>query len=190
MTYQSAVTVFLSSSAMVATWPIFVEKHAIICLEALLFVLNFTSGFSSEKTHTSDNCYVSGSYWYAQVSSPETMSQTRGDLPPSNFRSMWVHQSTLPHFCSSHRLWGIQRAQRFLTPRQSWSMRVRLPDEIFMNSCISAYAILGSFLIRESTLETFSGVTVVAIRPQWSWSSKVLAPDMNCLNHLKTVALD
>ena len=37
--------------------------------------------------------------------------------PPSNFLSMWVHQSTLPRFCSSLRLWGTQRAQRVLTPR-------------------------------------------------------------------------
>ena len=118
LTYQSAVIVFLSSSGMVATWPNFAKKHAIICLEALLFLLNFTGGFSSGKTHTSDCCFVSGSYWYTQVSSPVTMTQTWGDFPPSNFLSMWVHQSTLPRFCSSLRLWGTLRAQRFLTPRQ------------------------------------------------------------------------
>ena len=80
--------------------------------------LNFTGGFSSGKTHTSDCCFVSGSYWYTQVSSPVTMSQTRGDLP-SNFLTMWVHQSILSRFCSSLRLWGTQLVQRFLTPRQS-----------------------------------------------------------------------
>ena len=125
-----------------------------------------------------------------QVSSPVTMSKARGVLPTSNFLSMWVHQSTLPRFCSSPRLLSIQRAQRFLTPRQSWRMRVRLPDENFMISCISAFVILWSILIRHSTLETFSVVSVIASRPQWSSSSNVLAPDMNCLNHLKTVALD
>ena len=109
LTYQSAVTVFLSSSGMVATWPNFAKKHAIICLEALLFLLNFTGGFSSGKTHTADCCFVSGSYWYTQVSSPVTMFQTRGDLPLSNFLSMWVHQSTLP-YCSSLGLWGTQQA--------------------------------------------------------------------------------
>ena len=31
--------------------PNFGKKHAIICLEALLFLLNFTDGFSSGKTH-------------------------------------------------------------------------------------------------------------------------------------------
>ena len=62
LTYQSAVTVFLSSSGMVATWPNFAKKHAIICLEALLFLLNFTGGFSSGKTHTSDCCFVSRAY--------------------------------------------------------------------------------------------------------------------------------
>ena len=166
----------------------FAKKHAIICLETLLFLLNFTGGISSGKTNTADCCFVSRSCWYTQVSSSVTMSQTRGDLPLSNFLSMWVHQSTLPRFCSSLSLWGTQRAQLFLTPRQSWRMRVRLPDEI-MTSCISTYVILGSFLIRDSTLETFSGVTVVAVRPQRSSSSNVLVPDMNCLNHLKTVAL-
>ena len=42
--------------------------------------------------------------------------------PPSNFLSMWVHQSALPRFCSSLRLWGTHRAQRVLTPRQSRRM--------------------------------------------------------------------
>ena len=127
LTYPSAVTVFLSSSGMVATWPKFAKKHAIVCLEALLLLLSFTGWFSSGKTHTADCCFVLGSYWYTQVASPVTMSQTRGDLPPSNFLSMWVHQSTLPSFCSSLRLWGTQRAQRFLTPGQSWRMRKTLP---------------------------------------------------------------
>ena len=87
LTYQSAVTVFLPSSCMVATWPNFAKKQAIICLEALLFLLNFTGGFSSGKTHTADCCFVSGSYWYTQVSSTFTMSQMCGDLHPSNFLS-------------------------------------------------------------------------------------------------------
>ena len=115
--YQSTVIDFLSTSGMVETWPNFAKKHAIICLEALLFLLNFTGGFSSGKTHTSDYCFVSGPYWYTQVLSPVAISQTRGDHPPSNFLSMWVRRSTLPRFCSSLRLWGTQRIQRFLTPR-------------------------------------------------------------------------
>ena len=84
LTYRSAITVFLSSSSMVATQLNFAKKHAIICLETLLFLLNFTGGFSSGKTHTADCCFVLGLYWYTQVSSPVTMSQTWGDLPPSN----------------------------------------------------------------------------------------------------------
>ena len=71
------------------------------------------------EAHTANCCFVSGSYWYIQVLSPVTISQTRGDLPPSNFYSMWVHLSTLSRFCSSLKLWGTQRAQRFLTSRQS-----------------------------------------------------------------------
>ena len=35
------------------------------------------------------------------------------------FLSMWAHQSTLLRFCSSLRSWGTQRAQRYITPRQS-----------------------------------------------------------------------
>ena len=42
-----------------------------------------------------------------------------------------------------------------------------LPDKIVMISFISAYVILESFIIMDSTLETYSGVTVVTIRPQW-----------------------
>ena len=100
----------------------------------------------SGKTHTADCCFVSGSYWYTQVLSPVMMSQTLGDLPPSNFHSMWVHQSTLPRICSSLRLWGTQRDQRFLTPRQLRIMRVTLPDEILMIFCISVYFIFGVLL--------------------------------------------
>ena len=69
---------------------------------------------------------------------------------------------------------------------QSWNrIDFLLPHDIH----ISAYVIFGSFLIGDSTLETFSGVTVVAIRPLRLSSSSTLAPDMNGLNHPKTVAL-
>ena len=70
----------------------------------------------------------------------------------------FLHVSAPVHptrFCSSLRLWSTHRAQRFHTPRQSRRMRVRLPDEIFMTSCVSVYAIFESSLIRDSTLETF-----------------------------------
>ena len=46
-----------------------------------------------------------------------------------------------------------------------------------------------SFFIRHPILETFSQVTVVAVSSQRPSSSNVLAPDMNCLNPLKTVVL-
>ena len=118
LTYQSAMIVFLSSSAIVATWPNFARKQTIICLEALLFLLNFTGGFSSGKTHTAKSCFISRSYCYSQALSPVAMSQMQGDLPLSNFLRMWVQQSTLPRFCSSLRLWATQQAQRFLTPRR------------------------------------------------------------------------
>ena len=56
-----------------------------------LFLLNFTGGFSSGETHTSDCCFVSRSNWYAQISSPVTMTQTRGDFPPSNYPASALH---------------------------------------------------------------------------------------------------
>ena len=74
LTYQSAVTDFMSSSGVVTVWPDFVKKHTIICWEAFPFLLNFTGGFSFGKTHTSDRCFISGWYWYTQVSSPVMMS--------------------------------------------------------------------------------------------------------------------
>ena len=44
LAYQSAVTVFLSSCGMVAKWPNLAQKHAIICLEALLFFSEWVVG--------------------------------------------------------------------------------------------------------------------------------------------------
>ena len=64
--------------------------------KVLLDLFNFTGGLSSRKSQTEDCCLVSGSYWYTEVSLPVTMSQTRSDLPPSNFRSKWRHYFTLP----------------------------------------------------------------------------------------------
>ena len=65
----------------------FANKHAIICLEALLFLLSFTGGFSSGKTHTSDFGFVSGSHWYTEVSSPVTMYQNA--WRPSSVKFAW-----------------------------------------------------------------------------------------------------
>ena len=96
LTYQSTVTIFLSSSGMMATWQNFAKKHALICLEAYLFLSNFTCGFSSGKPHTADCCFVSRPNWYTQVLSHVTMIQTRGDLPPSNVLSMWVTNPPYP----------------------------------------------------------------------------------------------
>ena len=39
------------------------------------------------ENQTEDCCLLSFSYWYAKVSLPVTMSQTRSDLPPSHFQS-------------------------------------------------------------------------------------------------------
>ena len=145
-------------------------------------------GISPGKTRTVGCPFVKRSYWCTHLWSPVTIPKT-GDLPSSNFLSVLVHQSTLPHFCSSLRLSGPQRTRRFLPPRQSRRMRVRLPDEIFVISCVSAYGTYGS-LSRDSTRGTFSRAMVVDKRPQLSSSPNVLASDMNCLKRPKTVALD
>ena len=180
LTYQSAVTVFMSSSGMVAAWSNFAKKHAIICLEALLFLLNFTGGLLSGKTHIADCYFVSGRIGIRRFCLL---------LRCPRHKKTFLRQIFSVCGCTSppYPLLLFTQVMGHPTPRQPWQMQGRLPDEIFMIFCISAYVIFGSFLIRDSTLETFSGVTVVAIRSQRSSSASVLAPDMNCLNHLKTV---
>ena len=125
--YQSAVTIFLSSFGMVATWPNFAKKHTIICLESLLFFW-----FSQVGSHLGRPAPPTLLCFSVVLVYPGFVScyddPKWGVLPLSNFLSMWVHQSTLPRICSSLSLWGTQRAQCFLTPRQSWRIRVRLPD--------------------------------------------------------------
>ena len=90
--YHSALTLFLYWSGTEAIWPDWAKKTAIVCVEVLLDLLNFTGGSSPGKTQlspgksqTEDCCSVSGSYWYTKGSLPVTMSLTRSDLPPSNF---------------------------------------------------------------------------------------------------------
>ena len=190
LTYQSSVTVFMSSSGMVATWPNlqrntlpFVWKHF---------------------------CFL----WISQVGSHlgiptlPTVALSRGCIGIPKFcLLLWcpkreetiLHQIFLACECTSppypafalHSAYGARNGHNISLRQGSREKRAwDFPDEIFMISCISAYVIFGSFLIRTSTLETFSGVMVVAIRTQRSSSSNVLSPDMKCLNHLKIVPLD
>src|SRR5258705_1029937 len=53
-----------------------------------------TSEIRVSKTHTVDWSFVSGLYWYCQVSSSMTMSDTLFDFPPLNRSIMWWHQVT------------------------------------------------------------------------------------------------
>ena len=62
----------------------------------LSFFLNFTGGLSTGKSQIEDCCLVSGLYWYTKVSVPVTVSQTRSDLPQSNFRIIRRCQSPFP----------------------------------------------------------------------------------------------
>ena len=138
---------------MVATWPNFAKKHAIICLEALLFLISFTDGFSSRKAHTADCCFISGSYWYTQF---------RLLLQCPKCEDTFLRQIFLAHGFTSPPypllLFTQVMEHRTGTTFPYAKAVVRLPHEIFMISCISAYVIFGSFLIRDCTLETFSGV--------------------------------
>ena len=111
--------------------------------------------------------------------------QTPGDLPPSNILSMWgapVHSTALLLLTQ---FIGHPTGTTFQGSREECE---RLPDEILMIFCISASHMGHS--IRDSIPVTFSEVTVVANQPQRSSSSNALVPDMNRLNHLKTVSLD
>ena len=88
LTYQSAVTVFLSSSGMVAMWPNFAKKIAIILFGTFFDSFEFHRWVLIWEDPHRRLLLRRGSYWYTQVPSPVTMSQTWGDLPLSTFLSM------------------------------------------------------------------------------------------------------
>ena len=181
--HDSALTVFLSRSDTVATWPDFPKKTAIICFETLLDLLNFAGRVSPANSHTEDCYFISGSYWYTYVSSPVTMLLTRSDLSPSNFRSILRHHSILALFCSSDSWWCTKRAQRF--PTQRWHRKImsKLPEERFRVSFISSSVIRAFSLIRVLTPFPFPSVVTEICRPQRSLSSNDLLPNWNSLNH-------
>ena len=61
MVYQSAVTVFLSSSGTAATKPLDLKKIAHICLPTDLSLRTFVGGGAPSSTHSLDCRFVSGS---------------------------------------------------------------------------------------------------------------------------------
>ena len=167
LTYQSKLTVFLSLRGMVATWPDLEEENATICFEILFSHLNFTDllwDLTWKDPHSwlllsfgivlKDPCFVTSS------SIPEA---TR--YPPSNFISIMCAPTTQHFFCCSVKLWGTQRAQRFKT--RHWSCRTlfTLPNEMPSASCSSSCVIMGSSLISNFTLTTFSTVMAVTLQP-------------------------
>ena len=93
-TYQSAVTVRLSSSGMVVICPVWAMYEATICLLALLDGLNFRGGVSPGKSQTpcsSMLCHrvaLSTKDQDTQVSSPLTMFHVEFARPLSYFSSM------------------------------------------------------------------------------------------------------
>ena len=147
--------------------------------------VDFHQGRSTPPTVTSSQ----GFYWYTLVSSPVTMSQRWGYLQQSNFLRVWVLLSTLPRFCSSLRLWGIHGAQCVHMPWQPWKLQRRLPKEIIMISCISASVCFGSFPVRDSAVERFPRITVIATGPQQSLSSNMTLPWDNGHCHWTTTVI-
>ena len=85
---------------------------------------------------------------------------------------------TSPHFPAS----ALQHpaCKTFLSPRQLLRLRVRLLNERNLHDILYVSAFhFRSFLIWDSTLETFSGITVASIRPQRPSPSNTLEPNMN-----------
>ena len=94
LTYLLTVTVFLPPSGMVVTWLNFSKKPAVICLETLLFLWNFTGGFFYEDQ---DRRLLVRMWVVLVYPSWAKLSKMR-ELPPPNFLCKWMHQSTRPHF--------------------------------------------------------------------------------------------
>ena len=117
----------------------------------------------AHKTHISNCCFLSESYWKLYILSPVTMSQTRPHGPLTSFFSIHMHPVTLPLFLLFSKARDpkgamLQDAEVIMEKgvHTSWWM----PSAPFISSCV----ILGSFLISNFTLNTFSTVMVITGR--------------------------
>ena len=101
---------------------------------------------------------------------------------------MWVHQSTLPHFCPRSG-YGHQTGTMF--PYTMADLK-KVSDEIFMTTDILNFSICHFWVLLNQGLypkDMFFG-NCYAIRPPWSSSFNVLVPGLDYLKHLKAAALD
>ena len=160
------ITIFLSSSWIVAMWPVFPHKPAIICLEALLFPLNFTSGFSSGKTHTAQLFLRLGGC----IDIPRfcLMSQCFNTRRSSSVKFTWhvgAPTYSTPLLLFTH-VMGIQQAQHSLYQGSHEECEW---DFLIKSSWNPVYQLMSYFdpsiYQRVSTLETFPRVMVIAIWP-------------------------
>ena len=149
LTYQSAVTVFLSSSSIVATWVDLAKKqnktkqknptHTYTKTPYHLFgstsiSFNFTGGFSSEKTHTAGCCSPR-----CHIGFISCYNVPNAKRPSSIILSLHVGAPVFPTlFLLFTQVMGHPRAL-FLMPRQPWRMQVRPPDKIFTKSCMLVF---------------------------------------------------
>ena len=155
-------TVFLSSSGIVVTWPNFAKKHAIICLEALLFLLNFT-----------DPCRwlllclgVVLAYLYFVSCFDVPNARRPSSVKFSQHLGVPVHSTLLLLFTQ---LMGHPAGTTFpyakaVVKNASETSRWTLHDILYFSVCHfwvllnqRLYVIFGFFLIRDSTFEMFSG---------------------------------
>lgn len=117
-----------------------------------------------------------GSHWYPHFI--ESYSVTDATRSPSiEIFSICLHYSTLPFFCSSVKLWGTQRAQRFKTPR--WLQRILLRI-----SKANALCILHLFMC-------YSGVFLTTelyfLQKELPLSNSICHSSWNFLYHLVTL---
>ena len=113
LTYQSAVTVFLSSNGMVAAW-LNLQKKQTVWKHLCLFRISQVGSHLGRLT-TSTVASFRGRIGIPRCRLLLRCPKREETFLRQNFPCMRVHQSTLPR--SSLRLWGTQWVQRFLTPR-------------------------------------------------------------------------
>ena len=140
------------------------------CSECLY--LNFTGGASPGMAETADCCFVSGSCRKIHVSSPITMFLTRLDHV-RRISTAYVY-IILPHLSSALQSSCEGPNGRNVSRRRDdhGEFGSHFPTKMPSSSCNSSCVILGSSLISDFALTTFSAVTAVTGRPQrWSSSS-------------------
>ena len=170
-TYQSAVTVRLSSRGMMATWLDFPKRQPFSSVRCVMCWV-FGEGTRPETARP-----LTASWFPDHIDRPKfrhVFSQVNFERPLVNFRNMNSHHSTLSRRCSSVNEWGILPANRFLTRRWSWNMDMVAAVPMLRLCWISRVATLGLTLTNYSAASMFATVTEVETPPA---SSKFTKPE-------------